>query len=201
MTRVKICGITRAEDAALAAELGASAIGLVFWPRSPRCVEIGQARELVAALPPFVMAVGVFVNQPEALEVAHAAGLGAVQLHGDEEPESYRELPIRAIKAVGVHGSAAVDEAAAVPRSVTVLLDAVDPVKRGGTGRRVDWTIAAAIARSRRVILSGGLHAGNVADAIAAVHPYAVDVSSGVESAPGKKDPAKLRALFDVIRH
>ena len=201
MIRVKICGITTPEDAALAAELGASAIGMLFWPRSPRCIDVARARAIVAALPPFVSAVGVFVNQPDALDVARAAGLDAVQLHGDEAPASYRELPIRVIKAIGVGGEDAVDAAAAVPAHVTVLLDAHDPSKRGGTGRPIEWSVAAKIAAQRRVILSGGLGAGNVADAIAAAQPYAIDVSSGVESSPGIKDPAKLRALFDILRH
>ena len=199
MTRIKICGVTRPEDAALAAALGASAIGVVFWPRSPRCVDVSRARDIIAALPPFVIVVGVFVNQPEALDTARRAGLDAVQLHGDEPPESYRSMPVRVIKAIGVEGVAAVPAAAAVPAKATVLLDATDPVKRGGTGQCIDWNIAATIARSRRVILSGGLNADNVVEAVAAVNPYAIDVSSGVESAPGKKDPARLRALFDVL--
>jgi phosphoribosylanthranilate isomerase len=201
MMRVKICGVTTVEDAMVAAELGASAIGLVFWPGSPRLVEIEQARAIVAALPPFVGAIGVFVDQPEeAVRVAREIGLAAVQFHGDEPPGSYRALPIRVIKAVTVRDASAREEAAAVPPSATVLLDAHDRVKRGGTGRVVDWSIAAMIARERPVILSGGLNAGNVADAVAAVRPYAIDVSSGVESAPGRKDPAKLRALFAALQ-
>ncbi len=201
MMRVKICGVTRVEDATLAAELGASAIGLVFWPGSPRLVEIAQARAIVAALPPFVSAIGVFVDQPdEAVRVARQIGLGAVQFHGDEPPGSYRALPIRVIKAVTIRDASAREEAAAVPPGATVLLDAHDRVKRGGTGRVVDWSIAAMIARERPVILSGGLNAGNVAEAVAAVRPYAIDVSSGVESAPGRKDPARLRALFAALR-
>jgi phosphoribosylanthranilate isomerase len=199
--RVKICGVTTVEDAALAAELGASAIGLVFWPGSPRFVEIDQAKAIVAALPPFVAAVGVFVNQPaHAVQVAREIGLTAVQFHGDERPDSYDDFPARVIKAVPVHDGTAVDAAAAVPASATVLLDAHDPIRFGGTGRPIDWTIAAQIARQRRVILSGGLNAANVADAVAAVAPYAVDISSGVERVFGRKDPAKLRALFSALR-
>ena len=200
MIRVKICGITRPEDARLAAELGASAIGIVLWPDSPRYVERAKAKEIVAALPPFISAVGVFVNQQdEAEEIARDLGLTAVQFHGDEPPGSYRAFPIRVIKAVTVRDVSAREEAAAVPAGATVLLDAHDRVKRGGTGRVVDWEIAAMIARDRPVILSGGLTAENVADAIATVQPYAIDVSSGVESAPGRKDPAKLRALFAAL--
>jgi len=203
--RVKICGVTSPGDAAKAAELGASAIGLVFWPASPRCVDVARAREIVNALPPFVSAVGVFVDQvEESGSIALAVGLSAVQFHGDERAATYRDFPLRVkplrvIKAVTVRDASAREEAAAVPDSATVLLDAHDRVKRGGTGRVIDWSIAAMIARERPVILSGGLTADNVAVAVAAVKPYAVDVSSGVESAPGRKDPEKLRALFAAL--
>lgn len=200
--RVKICGITRPEDARLAADLGASAIGMVFWPNSPRAIDVGRAREIVAAVPPLVMTVGIFVNQiAEAPDIAAAAGLHVVQLHGDEQPDAYRDLPVRTIKAIGVSSRAAIAHASAIPVRTTVLLDAHDPIRRGGTGQPIDWSIAEAIARHRPVILSGGLNAGNVVLAVEAVRPAAIDVSSGVESAPGIKDPAKLRELFDVIHH
>jgi phosphoribosylanthranilate isomerase len=201
MIRVKICGVTTIDDALLAADLGASAIGIVLWPDSQRYVERAKAKDIVAALPPFISAVGVFVNQPdEAEEIARDIGLSAVQFHGDEPPGTYRAFPIRVIKAVTVRDVSAREEAAAVPSTATVLLDAHDRVKRGGTGRVVDWEIAAIIARERPVILSGGLTAENVADAIATVQPCAIDVSSGVESKPGRKDPAKLRALFAAVQ-
>lgn len=201
MIRVKVCGITTIEDALLAAGLGASAIGLVFWPGSPRAVDLEHAKAIVRALPPFVSAVGVFVDQEdEALHIAQQTGLSAVQFHGDEPPASYRTFPVRVIKAVTIRDASADRAAAAVPASATVLVDAHDPVKRGGTGRVVDWSIAATIAAKRPVILSGGLTAANVLQAVEAVRPYAVDVSSGVESAPGRKDPAKLRALFAALR-
>ena len=200
MIRVKICGVTTVEDAVLAADLGASAIGLVFWPGSPRFVEIKQAQAIVAALPPLVSAVGVFVNQvDEALSMAREVGLDAVQFHGDEPPGSYRSFPIRVIKSVTVRDASAREEAAAVPSNATVLLDAHDRVKRGGTGRVIDWSIAAMIARDRRVMLSGGLTEANVAEAVRTVAPYAVDVSSGVERVFGRKDPEKLRALFTAL--
>jgi phosphoribosylanthranilate isomerase len=198
--KVKICGVTSVDDARMAAEMGASAVGLVFWPQSPRAVGIEQAKRIVAALPPFVSAVGVFVNQPEAADIAREVGLSAVQLHGDEPPDTYRSLPVRVIKAVAVTGNGSGDLVAAIPASATVLLDAHDPVKRGGTGRAIDWTVAAAVARRRPIILSGGLNADNVVSAVEAVRPYAIDVSSGVESAPGRKDPQKLRALFDALQ-
>jgi len=202
MITVKICGITSPDDAVLAAELGAQVIGLVFWPRSPRHVDRGRAREIVSAVPSTVDVIGVFVNQlPEALALAGEIGLRGIQLHGDEDPDTYRDLPLRVIRAVAVRDESAVEAAAAVPAAATVLLDAHDPVRRGGTGRAIDWSVAAAIARQRPVILSGGLNAENVLEAIAAVRPHAIDVSSGVESAPGRKDHAKLRRLFDVLRH
>jgi len=205
MISVKICGITRPEDAALAVELGARMIGLLFWPQSPRVVDRRRAREIVSGLPAGVDAVGVFVNQiEEAVEIAHDVGLRAIQLHGDERPDSYRALvtnAISVIKAVAVRDESAVRRALDVPEGAEVLLDAHDAVKRGGTGRTIDWSVASAIARQRPVILSGGLNADNVIDAIEAVHPAAIDVSSGVESSPGIKDPDKLRSLFDVLRH
>jgi phosphoribosylanthranilate isomerase len=200
MIRIKICGITTVEDARLAAELGASAIGLVFWPGSPRAVERRQAREIVAALPPFVTAVGVFVNQmDEALAIARDTGLGAVQLHGDEPPQSYRDFPLRVIKALAVRDGSAREDAAAIPPGATVLLDAHDRVKRGGTGQVIDWTVAALVARERPIILSGGLNPDNIADAVRVVGPYGVDVSSGVELSPGRKDHTRLRALFGAL--
>jgi phosphoribosylanthranilate isomerase len=200
--RVKICGVRRLEDALMASELGASAVGFVFWPESPRFIDPYRARAIVAALPFGVTAVGVFVDQPAEYVsgVARLLNLGAVQLHGHEPPESYGSSPHRIIKAVPVtNGFNPMEAMAAVPPSVTVLLDAHDPIRRGGTGQTVDWAHAAMSARLRPIILSGGLNAGNVRAAIDAVHPAAIDVSSGVESSPGVKDPNKLRALFDAL--
>jgi phosphoribosylanthranilate isomerase len=200
MIRAKVCGITTVEDALLAVDVGAAAIGLIFWPSSPRCVGIERAQDIVAALPPLVGAIGVFVNQvDEAAHVAREVGLGTVQFHGDEPAESYAAFPVRVIKAIAVRDRTALGLAAAVPAEATILLDAHDPIRRGGTGAGIDWSIAAQIARERRVILSGGLNAANVVQAIDAVRPYAVDVSSGVESAPGRKDPAKLAAFFEAL--
>ncbi len=202
MTRVKICGIRRVEDALLAAELGACALGFVFWPSSPRFLDPHEARQIAAALPPFLTTVGVFVDQPEAhvCGVARMLNLGAVQLHGQEPPESYAGWTARVIKAVAVsEGRDCVPAVSAVPARATVLLDAHDPVRRGGTGRTIDWGQAAAAAKMRPIILSGGLNADNIRDAVDTVRPYAVDVSSGVESSPGVKDAAKLRALFAAL--
>jgi phosphoribosylanthranilate isomerase len=199
--RVKVCGIRRPEDALLAVELGASAIGLIFWPQSARAVDTDTAAAVVRALPPFVTSVGVFVNQPreEVLKIADAVRLGAVQLHGDEPPGWYASFPRPVIKSVSVGEGFEVDALRAVPANVTVLLDAHDPVRRGGTGRVIDWSLAAAAARTRPVILSGGLTPENVRAAATTVQPYAVDVASGVESSPGVKDYAKLRAFFDAL--
>jgi phosphoribosylanthranilate isomerase len=196
--RVKVCGITRVEDAMLACELGASAIGLIFWPQSARFVELERARKIVAAVPATVVCVGVFVDQSvaEMQEVAARVPLGAVQLHGAETPAIAASLMQPVIKAVPVHGAFDPSTLDAWPSSVTVLLDAHDPVKKGGTGRTIDWSLAAGVARRRPVMLSGGLNPANVREAVDKVRPYGIDLSSGVESAPGVKDPEKLRALF-----
>ena len=201
MTRVKICGVRRVEDARLAADLGACAVGFVFWPGSPRFVDPYRARPIVAALPPCVAPVGVFVDQPPeyVAGVAALVRLAAVQLHGTEAPELYSRPGQRVIKAVGVGDLFEPASLRNVPDDVTVLLDAHDPVRHGGTGRTIEWAAAAEVARARRTILSGGLNASNIRAAIDAVQPYAVDVSSGVESAPGVKDARKLRELFEVI--
>jgi phosphoribosylanthranilate isomerase len=200
-THVKICGLRRAEDARLAAALGASALGFVFWPDSPRFVDPYRVRPFLRDLSPFVTTVGVFVDQPleYVLGVAGLLNLGAIQLHGRETLGTYARCAFRVIKAVPVDDRFDPGTLEAVPPNVTVLLDAHDPVRRGGTGRTIDWARAESAARQRPVILSGGLTPGNVAAAVAAVRPYAIDVSSGVESSPGVKDPGKLRALFTVL--
>jgi phosphoribosylanthranilate isomerase len=199
MTRVKICGITREQDARLAADLGAAAVGFVFWPGSPRHVTPAQAEGIVRRLPPLVAAVGVFVNQPvEDIEaIAARVPLDAVQLHGDEPLAACLHFGRRAIKAVTLAGLSA---ARAWPDAVTLLVDACDPVRRGGTGHRVDWAAVAPVARARRVILAGGLTPRNVGEAVATVRPYAIDLASGVEQAPGVKDERRLRALFEALR-
>ncbi len=196
---VKICGITRAEDASLAVSLGATAIGFVFWPSSPRAISPLRARAIVDALPESVTTVGVFVNagRDEIEAAADEANLRAVQLHGDETPELARSLSRRVIKAVALTGD--IEERIKDWPGTMLLLDAHDPAKRGGTGRVIDWDRAAAIARARDVILAGGLGPANIADAVARVRPAGIDVSSGVESSPGIKDPEKLRALFDAL--
>src|SRR5690606_17262560 len=192
---------------------------MILWPGSPRAVTTDQARAIVAALPPLVQAVGVFVNAPP-VDVARAAaaiGLDLVQLHGDEQADQWRgfEWPIvRATSLETAGGDAGGGIARAWPPDApgprprrgpggiarAWLLDAHDPRRRGGTGRTIDWDAAAGVARRRAVILAGGLTADNVAQAIARVRPAAVDVSSGVERAPGIKEAARLRAFVAAVR-
>lgn len=199
--RIKVCGIRRLEDALLAVDVGASAIGFIFWPASPRFIDPFRARAVAAALPPFVTRIGVFVNQPPdyVKSVVGLVRLGAVQLHGDENPGSYASAGVPVIKSVAVDERFRPISVEDIQSDVTVLLDAHDPVVRGGTGRTIDWSAAADAARRRRVILSGGLTPSNVRDAVEAVSPYAVDVSSGVETSPGVKDAGKLRAFCAAI--
>lgn len=199
--RVKVCGITRREDALLAADLGASAVGFVFWPHSPRYVEPEAAAEIARALPADVAPVGVFVDPAvdDVRRIAARVGLAAVQLHGDEPATLCDGLPYRVLKAVPVAGAATRAAAERVPRRVTVLLDARDPVRRGGTGRTVDWGVAAEVAARRRIFLAGGLGPGNVGEALRTVRPYGVDVSSGVEARPGRKDAGRLRVFFEEV--
>jgi len=202
VVHVKVCGVTRLEDAVLAAELGAAAVGFVFWPGSPRYVDPARAARIVRAMPPMTTAVGVFVDQPldEVRRMAEEGGLGAVQLHGSESPDYCRQVGRRVIKSLAVAGGERPVEIDLFPEGMTLLLDARDPVRRGGTGQTIDWNVAALVAAERRVILSGGLDPGNVAAAIEKVRPYAVDVASGVEERPGMKEASKLRAFFEAVR-
>ena len=203
MTRVKICGITRLEDAELAASLGAWALGFILWPGSKRAVEEAVAAGIARRVRRQVELVGVFVN-PTLDEVSHAVdgiGLTHLQLHGDEGPsfaaEAARRTGAKVIKAARVAGAA---DLQALERFHTDfhLLDASVEGVRGGSGRSWDWSLAAQRRSKVPMILSGGLTAENVAEGIAAVHPYAVDVASGVEAEPGIKDPAKLEAFLSV---
>jgi phosphoribosylanthranilate isomerase len=199
--RIKVCGITRVEDAAVAVELGAAAVGFVFWPRSPRRIAVETAREIGGILPPFVARIGVFVDMPadDVARIVDDARLDGVQLHGDEKTDQYRQLQARLIKAVTLDSDTDVQAAATLPAHVTVLVDATDRLRRGGTGRVADWTNAAALAAQRPIILAGGLSAANVGDAIRQVRPWAVDVSSGVEAAPGVKNRERLEAFFAAV--
>jgi phosphoribosylanthranilate isomerase len=200
MVRVKICGVTNAEDALLACELGADAIGLNFFPESPRCVTPFVAQNIVHELPPFVAAVGVFVNwKPEAvIALAKALQLAGAQLHGDETPDDVSEVAekLQVIKALRPARGSKPGDLNRYRNAAAVLLDAAGTGKYGGSGETTDWEFAREAAKSHRVILAGGLTPENVGEAIRNVRPYAVDVASGVESKPGKKDVGKLREFF-----
>jgi len=191
---LKVCGITRVIDALHAVEQGATAIGFVLWPESPRAVSVERAAEIIKALPSHVMTVGVFVDEPvdRIRAVAERTRLTAVQLHGQEPPAYADALDWPVIRAVSIDQIGEASETWS--EETALLLDNIDPVRRGGTGAVVDWTQAAGIAQKRRVVLAGGLTPDNVASAIRAVRPFGVDVSSGVESAPGVKD-------FDKVTH
>jgi phosphoribosylanthranilate isomerase len=199
--RIKVCGITRLEDAQLAVELGASAIGFILWPESPRFIDAARAKTIIEALPPFVTPVGVFVDQPrqQVNDIAMQIGLGAVQLHGNETPEYCGCIRHRVVRAIGLTPMTDLASLRAWPASITLLLDAHDPEKHGGTGRTVNWALATRVAAMRRTILSGGLRPDNVGAAVDAVRPYAIDVSSGVEARPGVKDPERMRAFFHAV--
>jgi len=197
---LKVCGLTRLADARHAVDNGATALGFVFWARSPRFVAPGTAAEIVAALPSTVTAVGVFVNEPveTVRAIAEQVGLTAVQLHGDEPPGYADVLRWPVLRSTTL---ASFDAAcAAWSNGTTLLVDAADPERRGGTGMAVDWDQAATLARRRRIVLAGGLTPANVGEAVARVRPYGVDVSSGVETAPGVKDFDKVARFLDSAR-
>jgi len=196
VTAIKICGITRREDAEAAVAFGANALGFVLWPASPRHTTTAAVAAIVRHLPPFVTPVGVFVN-PSADDLAGAAdsGLRLAQVHG-LVPAGVLRLPV--LRAVRLSSTG--DAIEPNMDDDTVLLDAHDPVRHGGTGQTVDWTRARAVAAKRRIVLAGGLTPLNVREAIAMVRPYAVDVASGVEATPGIKDHLRLRAFMDAVR-
>ena len=199
-TFIKVCGITRVSDALHAVEHGATALGFVLWPRSPRAITVDRAAEIIAELPSHVIAVGVFVNEPidSIRSAADRAHLTAVQLHGDEPPAYADALDWPVFRAVSVEE---IDLAAdAWSADTALLVDNIDPVRRGGTGSAVDWTRAAGVAKTRKVVLAGGLTPENVAIAIRAVQPFGVDVSSGVEAAPGVKDLDKVAQFIANAR-
>jgi len=220
---VKICGITRQEDADLAVELGASALGFNFYPRSPRYLTPVAARQIIRRLPPFVTAVGVFADEADPghiAAIAREAGVEVLQLHGPKFPPADTLWSYPVIRAItigeeeneglpdhivtGVQGEkkaiAYFEACFLLQLNVrAILLDTADPLLRGGTGRTFDWKRARAFDRLGRVILAGGLTPENVFEAIKEVRPYAVDVASGVECSPGLKDPAKLRAFFAEV--
>ena len=202
-TRIKICGITRVEDARIAVELGADAIGLVFYAPSPRSVGLEQARAIIAAIPPFVTIVGLFVDpEPEQVEsVLRRCSLGLLQFHGDEAPDYCRDFGLPYIKVARVGADAdLVQYLSRYHAAQGWLLDAYHDQLYGGTGEPFDWKL---IPRdlARPVILSGGLTPGNVGAAVRQVRPWAVDVSSGVEATKGVKDAAKIAAFIAGVKN
>lgn len=199
MTRIKICGMTRVDDALQAVEAGADAIGLIFWKGSARAVDVERAQEITRALPPFVSTVGVFVDEtPDRVRtIGDAVGLSAVQLHGHEVVSDWARFPRPVLKAMPIEAYAASPWKTA---RAAILVDAHDPVTIGGTGRTVDWQAAKEIAATRRLVLAGGLRPENVGDAVTTVAPWGVDVASGVEQSPGIKDPARVRAFVQAVR-
>jgi phosphoribosylanthranilate isomerase len=201
--RVKICGITSAADARMAIDAGADALGFNFYRASPRYIEPAAAARIIARLPKRVVKVGIFVDEPaeKVREVADAVGLDIVQLHGDERPFRVRQTsrfrPV--IKAFRVRPGFPPARLALYPAAAAFLLDGYRPGLQGGTGMRFDWSLAKRAARYGTIILAGGLRPENVVEAILRVRPYAIDVCSGVESRPGKKDPRKLRELMRQV--
>lgn len=201
-TRVKICGITSAEDALQACAAGADALGLVFYPPSPRAVSIARAREIAAAVPPFVQLVGLFVNEcVETIEeILSGVPLHTLQFHGDEEPAFCRSLRRPWLKALRMReGADPALACRAYAGATAILLDSWQEGVPGGTGRTFDWR-AARGDFPMPIVLAGGLNADNVGEGIALLRPAAVDVSGGVESAPGRKDPARIEAFIAAVR-
>jgi phosphoribosylanthranilate isomerase len=201
--KVKICGITNYEDAAIAVDLGATALGFIF-AASPRQITTQKARDIIHAIPPFVKTVGVFVNEsPAAIkEIVHHCGLDLVQLHGDESPGLCHELMPYTIKALRIEDASSIQSSLAYQGKVrTLLLDTYAKDKAGGTGSTFDWRLAIKIKElGIPIILAGGLGPSNIDSAIRTVNPYAVDVNSGVEVCPGKKSPMLMKDLMKKVR-
>jgi phosphoribosylanthranilate isomerase len=200
--RIKVCGITRYEDACVATKLGVDALGFIFVPASPRYIPPVDAAGIIKRLPPFVSKVGVFVNEElqDALEASRTAGIDIVQFHGDEPPEYCANFPLPVIKAFRVGK----DFDPFVIRRYDVagyLLDTWDPNCRGGSGNTFDWSLAVkACSMCDTVILSGGLNSLNIREAVEAVHAYAVDLNSGIEVSPGVKNPHKIKEIVSIIK-
>ena len=203
--RVKICGITNSEDAKVAVEAGADALGFIFFSQSPRNISPVEAKDIIERVPPFVAKVGVFVNESleTILRIAKETGIDTVQLHGDESAELGEQIARENLKVIKAFRIKDQSSLAALKefRASAFLLDSYVPGQLGGTGAKFNWDLAVqAAAAGTPIILAGGLVPENVGDAVSKVGPYGVDVSSGVESAPGKKDHAKVRAFIAAVR-
>jgi phosphoribosylanthranilate isomerase len=204
MIRIKICGITNAADALAAIDAGANLLGFNFYAKSPRHITEAEAAKIRPQLPKKIKAVGVFVNAPpaEAAALCKSLKLDAAQLHGDETPETVAEMAcsLPVFKAFRVEPDFRLGTLDEYPEAFAYLFDAANTGQYGGTGRTTDWDVARRAAVGRRIILAGGLNAENVAAAVRIVRPYAVDVASGVESKPGKKDHGRLREFIREVR-
>lgn len=202
MTKVKICGITTLDDALMAVEAGADALGFVFFEKSPRCLGPDAAARIIEQIPPLIQVVGLFVNAELDFvnRTADSCGLDLVQLHGDESPAYCRLVRRRVMKAFRVRGPESLARMGEY-QVAAYLLDAYSPNAYGGTGHKFDWDCAVAAKDKGPIVLAGGLTPENVDAAVAQVAPYAVDVSSGVESSPGRKDPEKVRLFIERAKH
>jgi len=201
-TRVKICGITNLADAQAAVAAGADALGLMFYDQSPRHISLKTAADISRALPPFIIRVGVFVNPAKELVSRAIAGcsLGLLQFHGDEPPEFCTQFGLMSMKAFRIRNAGSLAELPKYPTDAW-LLDAYAPEIRGGTGEKFNWDLAVEAQKfGKPIFLAGGLTPANVAAAVRKVRPFGVDVSSGVESSPGKKDPAKVKAFIQAVK-
>jgi len=203
VTRIKICGVTDPDDARNAALLGADAIGLNFYDKSPRCIDAARASRIIDVLPAVVSAIGVFVNHPDPQgleDLALSLGLNAVQLHGSETPDYCSMIQkVKVIKAFRVDPNFRVESLRTYGNGM-FLLDSGSGANFGGTGKTFDWDQAYGANAFGWVILAGGLNPDNVQEAVSRLHPFAVDVSSGVESSPGKKDYEKMRRFIETVR-
>ncbi len=203
--KIKICGITNAEDAVLAVEAGADALGFVFYRKSPRYIEPTLARQIIMSLPPLVIPVGVFVDEDQQVvrNLMDDCGLTVAQLHGNESAIYCKELGRTVLKALRVKDRSTFLALAEFRGRAGVrgfILDAFSEQAYGGTGQVIDWQLAAEVAKAANILLAGGLTPDNVEMAIQTVQPYGVDVSSGVERSPGKKDPEKVRGFIQAVR-
>ena len=201
MTRIKICGITNLKDALLASELGADALGFIFYPESKRYIAPEAASEIISSLPPYLTTVGVFVNESVdgINSVRDKTGISLVQLHGDEAPGFCTGLPFKAVKVIRVKGPSDIERVELYPQEA-ILFDKYSDAEYGGTGESFSWDLISGLKTNKKIILSGGLTPENVGEAVKQVSPYAVDVSTGVEDSPGKKNEDKMRKFIQAVR-
>jgi len=200
-TKIKICGITNIDDALEAVSYGADALGFVFYEKSPRYIEVKRAKEIISKLPPFTTAVGVFVNETykNIEKIIDACSIRVIQLHGDEEKDFCSKFKVRVIKAIRVKDESSLKMMKGY-KVAAFLLDNYSQKLPGGTGKSFDWDLAIRAKKYGDIILAGGLNPENVSEAISKVRPYGVDVSSGVESRPGKKDYKKMRRFIEAVK-